>query len=108
MHIQAKKEFKTEDLKPVRLSKPAILNRFVQPISLPTSCVNQGSGCSIIVGPKNLSEAFSPGNRHDYIWATDKHTNIHADYMFTSGRNKLISFALKYPKKGPVHSCHRL
>ena len=91
MYIQAKKEFKTEKLKPIRLSKPAILNRFVQPISLPTSCVNQGLNCSIIVGPENLSEAYSPGIRHDNIWATDKHTNIHADYVFTSGRNKLIT-----------------
>ena len=62
----------------------------MQPISLPTSCVNQGSNCSIIVGQKILSEMYSPikemmMNPHDYIWVTD----ILTDYLFTDVGNKL-------------------
>ena len=41
-------------MKLTRLYKPAILNHYVQPISLPVHCVNHDSTCLISTGPRDI------------------------------------------------------
>ena len=58
-------------LKLTRLSEPAILNQYVQPVSLPTTCLAFQQECWISAVPKNIS---TPDN----IWITDTQCIIHS------------------------------
>ena len=53
LYVHLSNDLATKKLKLTRLSKPAILNQYVQPISLPTGCNDQD--CKISAVSRNIS-----------------------------------------------------